>query len=330
MAVALVTGASGFIGPALCKRLRGEGWFVRAVMRRAAEGPWAESVLVDLGREPVPRGTLAGVDCVFHLAGKAHALAEGPGADEEYRISNVQSTLDLLAAAQAQSVRGFVYFSSVKAIGARGDSGRAGGAELVPDSPYGRSKLAAEQAVLGSGAVPHPVVLRPALVYGPNPKGHLELMIRAVRDGWFPPLPELGNGRSMVHRDDLVEAALLCALDPRAIGRAYVVTDGTPYSTRQIYECILEALGRKPPNWTLPTAVLRTGARLGDALGRVRGRRFPFDSEMLEKLVGSARYDGEAICRELGFVPKRDLRGSMAEMVATTPSRRPARIRRRA
>jgi len=330
MAVALVTGASGFIGPALCKRLRGEGWFVRAVMRRAADGPWAESVLVDLGREPVPRGTLAGVDCVFHLAGKAHALAEGPGADEEYRISNVQSTLDLLAAAQAQSVRGFVYFSSVKAIGARGDSGRAGGAELVPDSPYGRSKLAAEQAVLGSGAVPHPVVLRPALVYGPNPKGHLELMIRAVRDGWFPPLPELGNGRSMVHRDDLVEAALLCACDPRAIGRAYVVTDGTPYSTRQIYECILEALGRKAPSWTLPTAVLRAGARLGDALGRVRGQRFPFDSEMLEKLVGSARYDGEAICRELGFVPKRDLRGSMAEMVATTPSRGPARARRRA
>jgi UDP-glucose 4-epimerase len=330
MDVALVTGASGFIGPALCRRLRQGGWRVRAVVRRPADGPWDESILVDLGRAPVPPGTLAGVDCVFHLAGKAHALAEGPEADEEYRISNVQSTLDLLAAAQAQSVRGFVYFSSVKAMDRSGDSRRAAGAELVPDSPYGRSKLSAERAVLGSGAVPHPVVLRPALVYGPNPKGHLGLMIRAVRAGWFPPLPDLANGRSMVHRDDLVEAALLCASDPRAIGKAYVVTDGTPYSTRQIYEWILEALGRKPPSWTLPVSVLRAGARVGDALGRVRGRRFAFDSELLEKLVGSACYDGEAIRRELGFAPRRDLRGSMAEMVATTPARRPARHRRRA
>ncbi len=297
-------------------------------MRRPAEGPWDETVLVDLGREPLPTETLAGVDCVFHLAGKAHALAEGPGADEEYRLSNVQSTLDLLAAARPRSVRRFVYFSSVKAIGRSGDSALTGDAELVPDSPYGRSKLAAERAVLGSGAVPHPVVLRPALVYGPNPKGHLGLMIRAVRAGWFPPLPDLANGRSMVHRDDLVEAALLCALDPRANGKAYVVTDGMPYSTRQIYEWILEALGRKPPGWTLPVSVLRAGARLGDALGRVRGRRFPFDSDMLEKLVGSACYEGEAIRRELGFVPKRDLRGSMAEMVATTPAGRPATTRR--
>jgi nucleoside-diphosphate-sugar epimerase len=291
-------------------------------MRTAIAGPWDDVVSIDLGREPVPPETLAGVDCVFHLAGKAHALAKSPSADEAYWTANVQSTLDLLAAAKARSVPGFVYFSSVKAMGRAGDPGRAVNADLVPDSPYGRSKLAAEQAVLGSGAVPHPVVLRPALVYGPNPKGHLELMIRAVRGGWFPPLPELGNARSMVHRDDLVDAALLCAFDPRAIGKVYVVTDGAPYSTRQIYEFILAALGRRPPTWTLPVSLLRVAAGLGDGLGRVRGRRFPFDSEMLEKLLGSARYDGGSICRELGFVPKRDLPGSMAEMVATAAAGR--------
>ena len=108
-----------------------------------------------------------------------------------------------------------------------------------------------------------------------------------------------------------------------------MVTDGTPYSTRQIYELILDALGRKPPAWTLPVSLLRTAARAGDALGRLRGRRFPFDSELLEKLLGSARYDGQAICLELGFVPKRDLPGSMAEMVATTGAARPARTRPR-
>jgi len=317
MPIALVTGATGFIGPALCQRLLAAGWGVRALARRAAEGPWDSLTLADLGREPVPLGLLDGVDCVFHLAGKAHAVAEGPGVDEEYRIANEQSTLDLLAAAGLASVRAFVYFSSVKAM-AEGEAvaGRTGH-PWVPDSPYGRSKLAAERMVLGGRAVPHPVVLRPALVYGPHPKGHLELMIRAVRGGWFPPLPEVGNARSMVHRDDLVDAALLCAQDPRAAGRAYVVTDGTPYSTRQVYEMILQALGRKPPAWSLPASLLRMAARAGDLVGRLVGRRLPFDSQVLDRLFGSAWYDGQPICQELGFVPKRDLKGSMAEMVAT-------------
>jgi UDP-glucose 4-epimerase len=321
MPVALVTGASGFIGPALCRRLRGEGWRVRALMRRATQGPWDEAALIDLGRQALPPEILAGVDCVFHLAGKAHALAEGPGGEEEYRVANVQSTVDLLAAAKVQSVRGLVYFSSVKALGEGHEAGGVGEAASVPDTPYGCSKRAAEQVVLGSGAVPHPVVLRPALVYGPHPKGHLERMIRAVRGGWFPPLPELGNARSLVHRDDLVDAALLCALEPRAAGRTYVVTDGTPYSTRQIYELILEALGRKPPGWSLPVWLLRAAAKAGDVGGGLLGRRFPFDSELLERLTGSAVYDGAPICRELGFVPRRHLQDSMAEMVATVGAR---------
>jgi nucleoside-diphosphate-sugar epimerase len=276
--------------------------------------------LIDLGRGPLPLETLAGVDCVFHLAGKAHALAQGPGADEEYRLANYQSTLDLLAASRAQGVRGFVYFSSVKASGEGDSPDRTPGSEPAALSPYGRSKRAAEDAVLASGAVPHPVVMRPSLVYGPNPKGYLELLIRAVRAGWFPPLPDLGNARSMVHRDDLVEAALRCARDPHARGQTYVVTDGTPYSTRQVYEFILASLGRRVPGWTLPPGLLRLAALGGDALGRMRGRRFVFDSEVLEKLIGSAVYDGSQICRELGFAPHRGLGESMAEIVASTRS----------
>jgi nucleoside-diphosphate-sugar epimerase len=313
---ALVTGASGFIGPSLCVALKANGWDVRAVMRRPATGPWDEAVLLDLGSEPCPDTLLKGVDCVFHLAGRAHAVSEGPAAEEAYRLANLQSTTDLLAAARAQTVRAFVYFSSVKAIGEQGDLMQTAG---TPTTPYGRSKRAAEQAVLGSDAIPHPVVLRPALVYGPRPKGHLELMIRAVRAGWFPPLPELENRRSMIHRDDLVRAALLCADDPRARGRAYVVNDGPGYSTRELYLAILATLGRRPPAWHLPFAVLRLAARVADQAGRMLNRRLPFDSVALEKLFGSACYDGEEIRRDLGFQPQRSLSDSIAEMVRTTP-----------
>ncbi len=312
--IVIVTGASGFLGPALCRALKAAGWRVHAVMRRRATGPWDKAVTLDLGRHCIPDDLLADVDCVFHLAGKAHAVAQGNDADEEYRLANYQSTLDLLAAARVQGVRGFVYFSSVKAMDEDRPPVWVG---ATPGTPYGRSKRAAEEAVLLSGSVAHPVVLRSSLVYGPHPKGYLARLIRAVRAGWFPPLPELGNGRSMVHREDLVDAAIACAHEPRARGRTYVVTDGTPYSTRQIYEFILEALGRRVPGWTLPVGLLRLAALSGDGIGRLRGRRFIFDSEVLEKLIGSACYDGAPIARELGFQPRRTLRDSMAEMVST-------------
>jgi len=313
----LVTGASGFVGGALCARLQQEGWGVRAVMRRPAGGPWDESVLVRLGDEALPAGLLADVDIVFHLAGRTHAVDEGPGCEAQYRRANVQSTLDLLAASEEAGVRGFVYFSSVKAIGEGCDVQQDEDTPPRPTTAYGRTKLEAERAVLAAEGIAHRVVLRPTLVYGPRPKGHLALMIRAVRQGWFPPIPQVGAGRSMIHRDDLIEATLLAAFDPRAAGRTYILSDGRAYTTRQIHEAILRSLGRRPPGWSLPLGALTAAAKAGDWIGRVRGRRFVLDSQTLERLVGSACYSGERIRRELGFSPRHNLIESMPEMVAS-------------
>ena len=315
----LVTGASGFIGPSLCRRLQAQGKQVIAVMRRPAAGPWDQAYALTLGRDKVPDELLEGVDSVFHLAGKAHALADGPQAEEEYRLSNLQSTLDLLTAARGHPVRAFVYISSVKAMGEGGEEIEDETTEPNPRTPYGLTKLAAERQLLEGGAIPHPVVLRPSLVYGPDPKGYLALLIGAVRGGWFPPLPDVGNGRSMIHRDDLVEAMLLAAADPRAAGRTYLVADAEPYSTRQIYAAICNALGRTVPGWHLPLGLLRLAAGAGDAIGGLRGRRFFFDSDVLAKFIGSARYDGGLIRRELGFEPTRTLPGSMKEIVSSLP-----------
>jgi nucleoside-diphosphate-sugar epimerase len=313
--IALVTGAAGFIGVALCRTLRSRGWRVRALLRRPIGGPWDYDVQLDLGTQPVPPSFLEGVDTVFHLAGKAHAVSRGRVEWDAYRRSNFQSTLDLLGAARSSGVRCFVYMSSVKA----GDIPEPRADDPAPADPYAQSKRLAEEAVLGSGALPHPVVLRPALVYGPHPKGYLKVMIKAVRGGWFPLLPDTGNARSMVHRDDLVEAALRCAIDPRARRRTYVVTDGHPYSTREIYEMILAALGRRRPSWEVPLGMLRVAAFVGDLGERLSGHRLPFDSEVLGKLTGSALYDGRAIEDELGFHAALQLKDAIGEMIATTP-----------
>lgn len=313
-----VSGASGFIGRRLCEVLQVRGRYVVALGRSKAEkGPWDEWVRIDLtGSEPVtlPKG----LDTIFHLAGKAHALSEVSQDEDDYARVNTEGTRRLLDAAKAQGVRAFVFFSSVKAMGEVGGRGAVDeGWEGAPDTAYGRSKREAERWVLVGGHVVHPVVLRPCLVYGPAPKGNLEKMIAAIRRGRFPPLPEVGNRRSMVHVDDLIEAALVVAEDRRAAGQVFIVADRQPFSTRQLYVWISEALGRRIPGWTVPLPFLRLLGWLGDGLGRVRGRRFVFDSDALEKLIGNAWYTSAKLQTRLGWMPTRTMQATVPTMVGS-------------
>ena len=302
----LVTGASGFVGRELCRRLKGKGR-VRALHRSHADGPWDEAVLVDLAG-PAPLGpALEGVDTVFHLAAKTDDSTTAPRDAGVFRHVNYEGTKRIFEAAAVSGVTRFVYASSVKAMGAS-VAGRAD--ESTPDrpkTPYGVSKRAAETVVLGGGGVPHVCVVRASPVYGVGSKGNLSRMIRAVARGIFPPIPETHNARSMVHVEDLADAMILCAEKEEANRRVFIVTDGGSYSTREIYDWICEALGRKPPRWSVPVTLLRTAGKLGDGWVRVTGKPFALDGAAVERLLGSARYDSALIQRTLGFRPHRSL-----------------------
>jgi nucleoside-diphosphate-sugar epimerase len=315
MQSALVTGATGFIGRQLCQKLQSQGVRVTAAGRHPTNGPWDLFLTCDM-TDPATCPDLAGIDTVFHLAGKAHALAETKQDEAEYFRINSEGTRLMLEAARQAGVRRFVLFSSVKAAGEGGFECQDETAACQPQTPYGASKLAAEKLVLEGGFVPEPVVLRPSMVYGPSEKGNLPRMIEAVARGRFPPLPEVGNRRSMVHVEDMVQAACLAAEKPEAIGQVFIVTDGTPYSTRQMYAWICEAVGKSVPQWNLPLPVLAMLARTGDMIGWLRGRRFVFDSDALDKLIGSACYNSARIEQMLGFAPSRHLYDSLPGIVS--------------
>lgn len=314
----LVTGASGFIGSRLCQRLQAQGVKVRGLMRCAGSGPWEQSVEIDLAESDVPVELMSGVDTVFHLAGRAHALDEIGQEERVYERVNVEGTRRVVDAAIAAGVHRFVFFSSVKAMGEGGDACIDEDFDAMPETVYGRSKLEAERLVAEAGRRHgmRTVSLRLAMVYGPGHKGNLARMLEAVAAGRFPPLPEFGNRRSMVHVDDVVEAALLAATRPEAAGKTYIVAGGEAYSTRRIYELMCEALGRRPARVTAPVGLLRAGAAMGDVIGRARGRRFVFDSDALAKLSESAWYSSDRIERELGFRARRTLEDALPEMVA--------------
>lgn len=314
----LVTGAAGFIGRVLCAFLQGQGCKVRALLRRETEGPWDEALVCQLGHDRLPVHSMQDIDTVFHLAGEVHAMKPGRGEKLLYETVNVRGSEAVAVAAVESGVRRFVYFSSIKALGDPGEKCVDERWQILPQDAYGLSKREAEKRLLGFGKCSsmHVSVLRPALVYGPDAKGNLQRMIEAIDNGRFPPLPEIGNRRSMVHVDDLVEAAWLVANHAQANGEVYIVSDGQPYSTRQMYEWMTEALGRKLPAWYISAQVLRFGSAIGDVFQRVSGCRAPLNSEVFRRLTGSACYEADKLRRDLGWESRRRLPEALPDMVA--------------
>ncbi len=310
---ALVTGASGFIGRVLCGELTKRDWDVVAMLRRPQIGPWLDVLEGDLGRGEVDPRRLEGVDTIFHLAGKAHTRARNVAENTEYETVHVRGTRSLLWAARQAGVRACVLLSSVKAMGEGGEEVWDESTPCSPKNPYGVTKLAAERIVLEEMPLSCPVVLRPTLVYGAGSKGNLDLMIRAVRKGFFPIISFPPNRRSMIHVQDVVQACLLATTHPAACGQVYILTDGKEYSTNEMLAWIHEALGKKPGP-AVPYVMLRTGAALGNMLARI-GINAPLNGDRLAKLAGSACYSNAKICREIGFKPAWDLRPGIHEMI---------------
>lgn len=314
----LVTGATGFVGRSLVSTLRASGHTVRGLARRPGASAATELITADLATLRADAGVFEGIDVVFHLAAKTHDMTEAPGVEAEYRQTNVEGTQRLLGAIAGRGVRRVVFVSSVKAIDEGNETPATEATPPRPLTPYGRSKLEAERLVLEAAAEGafEAVCLRFPLVYGPGQQGNLQRMIAAIDRGRFPPPPASSNRRSMLHVDNAVAALELAGAHPAAAGRTYIVTDGQPYGTREIFDATRKALGRPPMMWQVPMWTFRALGWAGDQARRVSGRRVAFDSDALQKLLGNAVYDSTAVQRDLGYRPRRDLMTSLPAMVA--------------
>jgi nucleoside-diphosphate-sugar epimerase len=121
----------------------------------------------------------------------------------------------------------------------------------------------------------------------------------------------------MLHVVNAVQALMLAGTKP-AVGSTYIVSDERAYSTREIYEGVRAALGRSPSALAVPEWAFRLLAAGGDLARHLAGRRLGFDSEALQKLLGSARYDCRLIRHELGYRPGHDLLHSLPLLVEDT------------
>ena len=290
----LVTGANGFVGRSLLPELTRHGHEVRPAVRRAS-GLEAELVVGDIGPRTDWAGALRGVDCVVHLAGRAHVLRD-EAADPlaVYREVNTEGTRSLARAAHEAGVRRFVFVSSIKVNGeATNERPFTAADPPAPLDAYGMSKLEAEQAlraIAGASGL-ETCVIRPVLVYGPGAKGNFERLVRLIDSGWPLPFGAIANRRSLVSVFNLADLIVRCISHPAAAGGTFLVSDGEALSTAELIRRIAAALRRPPRLVPVPPAILRI---VFAALGR---------SGEFTRLCGSLAVDIADTCRRLEWQP---------------------------
>lgn len=310
---ALVTGATGFIGRHLVARLLADGWRVRALVRGDPASrnldERAEPVAGDLTRPASLSGAASGVDVVLHAAcATASTFASDREAERLFMRINRDGTEAVAREASRASVR-LVHLSSTAAMGVGPQSGVVDEqTPCRPLSPYGRSKLAAEEVVqeLVRDAGLDAVIVRPCMVAGPGKRGgEVRNLIRMAGLGLVPLV--LGSEdavKPIVFVDDVVSAVLLAA-ERGASGKVYLIHDGVSHTVREIVGAAGRVAGRRRPSIPVPALPLEAAAAVFEAVHR----RIPsFDPPLtrgrLDLLRATRRISIDRAREELGYEPR--------------------------
>ena len=301
----LVTGASGFVGRALCDLLAASGRAPRKAARRPPANAPDTVATGDIGPDTIWKAALEGVRCVVHLAARTHVLRESAaGPLSEYRRINVQGTERLAREAVASGVKRIVFLSSVKVNGERTLAHPYTEDDAPqPEDAYGATKQEAEQVLarFAAEAGLEVVVLRPPLVYGPGVKGNFLRLMNFVARGIPLPLGSVDNLRSLVYVENLVDAITRAIDSPQAAGRIYLVSDDEDVSTPQLVRTIAGALEVGTRLFPFPPRLLQMA---GSLLGR---------GGEVSRLTGSLQVDSSRIRRELAWSPRFRLAQGLAE-----------------
>lgn len=311
MAAVLVTGATGFVGAAVARRLIAAGASLRFLVRagsdtRNIEGLPGERAVGDLGDPASLKRAVAGCEAVYHVAADYRLWVPRPA--EIYRV-NVEGSVALVRAAAEAGARRIVYCSSVAVLGL--DKGGSPADESTPVTlgdmigHYKRSKFLAEAAVrrLVAEEKAPVVIVNPSTPVGPRdvkptPTG------RMIRDAALGRMPAyVDTGLNVVHVDDVAQGHLLACAKGR-IGERYIL-GGDDMSLRDILAVIAAAAGRKAPSLRLPRRALFPLAYGVEAWARLVSRREPlFTVDGLRMAAKRMYYSSEKARRELGYAPR--------------------------
>lgn len=315
----LVTGASGFIGAHVTRRLAADGHAVVATGRDAGRidalrGVVTGVMLADLADNPLD-DMLAGCDVVVHCA----ALSSPWGSVEAFQKANVVATERLLDAARRQGVHRFVHMGSPSIYFRFRDQFNVGEDFDPPQrwiTEYARSKWASECRVRdASDDQLQTIILRPRAVFGEGDRAILPRLLALAARGWF---PLIDAGRALIdvtHVDNLAGLVAHCvSADLPGNGRAYNVSNGTPIRVRVLLEHLFDALGLHPRLVPLPRMSVLALAALSERLAYLRsGCPEPRLTRYGVGVIGySQTLDISRATRELHYVPSMGIDAGLA------------------
>jgi nucleoside-diphosphate-sugar epimerase len=293
----LVSGASGFVGRALCAQLITRNIVVHGSSRKPvvfSEGV-VPFVVGNIDANTPWSTALSGCDAVVHLAARVHVMADtAVDPQEEFRRVNVHGTLNLARQASVKGVRRFLFVSTIGVNGAETfQQPFTSEDQTAPHSLYAVSKYEAELGlqVLAAETGMEVVIIRPPLVYGPIAPGNFGSLMRWLKRGVPLPLGAIHNQRSLVALDNLVDLIVTCLTHPAAANQTFLVSDGEDVSTTDLLRRMGGAMGNPARLVPVPAGLLKLAATM-------LGKR-----DVAQRLCGSLQVDIEKTRQLLGWSP---------------------------
>ena len=261
----LLTGATGFIGKALVAELIQQNFHISIAVRQKTNlfpDKVKQFLVGDFGSKPDFSASLIDIDCVIHLAGKAHMTNKSKAPVlSEFRKINTELTLSLAKQAIEFGVKRLVFLSSIGVNGNKTDSVFLEDDAPNPQEAYALSKYEAEQGLLkiAQNSNLEIVIIRPPLVYGKGAPGNFGRLIQWADARFIFPLPlgAVNNSRSLIAIDNLVSFIITCTLHPKAANEVFLISDDDNLSTVQLLKKIAKAFNKKaillpvPVNWMI-------------------------------------------------------------------------------
>ncbi len=295
----ILTGAGGFVGGHLLRRLLDDGFTVTAAVRNDAAkiDSRAEAVMIDgVSHAQDWSEVLAPEAVVIHAAARAHVMNDNAGDPlSRYREVNTAGTLSLARQAAAAGVKRFVFVSSIKV---NGESTTAIPAFTEADQassvdPYAISKIEAEEGLqlIAKKTSMEIVIIRPPLVYGPRVKANFLNLMRLASTAAPLPFGAINNKRSMIYVANFVDFIVHCTEHPAAANQTFLISDGRDLSLRDLLTQLRLAMGTAARLIPVPMFFFSLA-------GKILGKQ-----ALADRLVGDLQVDPSKANKLLAWTP---------------------------